>query len=166
MMTTNEIVSFLQEISTFKGMSNDQLQALADVCEVEAFSPGEFIFRQGDVGGAMYIVMVGRVALERELKNQNDTVSMNRVSPYGYFGEISLFHETPRSVTATAIADTKTLRVNNDDFTSFLRQYPDLLVKLNQVLSERLLEAYDKISEMTQHRKPRELRKLYDKLDF
>ncbi|OQY33597.1 MAG: hypothetical protein B6I38_03420 [Anaerolineaceae bacterium 4572_5.1] len=166
MMTTNEIVAFLQAVPTFKGMSSEQLKALAEVCEVKTFSMGENIFRQGDVGGAMYIVVEGRVVLERELKNKNDTISMNEVKSHGYFGEISLFHEAPRSVTATVFTETKILRVDNDDFTAFLRQYPDLLVKLNQVLSERLLEAYDKISEMTQYKKPRELRKLYDKLDF
>jgi CRP-like cAMP-binding protein len=59
-----------------------------------------------------------------------------------------------------------TLRIRREAFVDFARQYPDLLIELNQVLSQRLVEAYDKISEVTRNRKPRELRKLYDKLDF
>ena len=58
------------------------------------------------------------------------------------------------------------MSINRDDFSGFVRNYPDLLIELIQVLSQRLIEAYDKISEVTISRKPRELRKLYDKLDF
>jgi hypothetical protein len=49
---------------------------------------------------------------------------------------------------------------------AFAHQNPDLLLELNQILSQRLVEAHDKIAEVTSSRKPRELQKLYEKLDF
>jgi CRP-like cAMP-binding protein len=62
--------------------------------------------------------------------------------------------------------DTVILQVRREAFVAFARENPDLLVELNQILSQRLVEAHDKISEVTHSHKPRELRKLYEKLDF
>ena len=59
------------------------------------------------------------------------------------------------------------LQIKREAFVTFARQNPDLLIELNHVLALRLVEAYDTIAEMTRSRsKPRELRKLYEKLDF
>lgn len=166
MFSTTEKVTFLRNVSSFANLTEDQLGTLANICEERTFSQGEYIFRQGEAGGALYIVLSGRVAIEREIQQQTDSVSIMMVEPYDSLGEMSLFYDAPNSVTATVMADTKTLRMKNDDFITYAKQYPELLVELCQVLSKRLLEAYDKISEVTRTQKPRELRKLYDKLDF
>ena len=79
---------------------------------------------------------------------------------------MTLFSDSPYSVTATVLKNTTLLRVQRPSFVEFARNNPDLLIELNQVLSQRLEEAYDKISEITQNRKPRELRNIYEKLDF
>ncbi|MEA3350979.1 MAG: cyclic nucleotide-binding domain-containing protein [Chloroflexota bacterium] len=166
MISTREKIKFMKYVSSFKNLSEEQLGILADLCEEKSYPQGDLIFQQGDTGSALYIVIEGQVLLERELEQRTDTISMNMVKPYTSFGEISLFHDAPRSVTATAVQDVKLLRVDNENFLAFICKYPDLLLELNQVLSQRLLEAYDKISELMRLRKPRELHNLYDKLDF
>lgn len=130
------------------------------------FDAGAHIFKQGELGGALYIVVDGRVILEREINNQTDSISLNAVNPGEYFGEISLFLDAPRSVTATAMEPSKVIKLINKDFSQFASKYPALLIELNRILSLNLVEAHDKISEVTQTKKPRELHKLYDKLDF
>ncbi len=166
MLLTQEKVDFLKTISFFDRLHERQLQKLADICVENAYGKGEVIFQQGDVGGILYIVVEGQVLLERELDRQEDTISMSVVNPQTSFGEISLFYDAPRSVTATAMKNSKLLSMDNDDFKEFIRQYPDMLMEINQVLSQRLVEAHDKISEIARPHKPRELRKLYEKLDF
>ena len=166
MLSTEEKISFLKNVSSFKGLNSEQFETLAGMCGEETYPMGERIFSQGDAGGALYIVVEGQVALEREIRSQTDTVSLTMVKPGNYVGEISLFHDALRSVTATAIKDTVALKLDNSDFSDFAVKNPELLVKLNHILCQRLVEAYDKISEVTEHKKPRELRKLYEKLDF
>ena len=105
--------------------------------------------------------------LEREVTDKNETVSLTIIKSCEYFGLFSLFSQAPRSATATAMKDSVVLQIKREAFVTFARQNPDLLIELNHVLSKRLVEAYDKIAEMTRSRsKPRELRKLYEKLDF
>lgn len=166
MLSTDEKIEFLKHVSSFKGLTEEQFRTLADLCEEKSYTNGNYIFRQGDPGGALHIVVDGQVGMEREIQEQTDTISLTVVKPHACFGEMSLFHDAPRSISATAIMDTKTLRVDNDDFVEFASQYPELLVELNRVLCVRLIEAYDILSEVTSDHKPRELRKLYDKLDF
>jgi len=166
MLSMHEKVIFLKGVSSFTGLTVEQFERLAEICEEENFAAGDQIFRQDDPGGALYIVINGQVALEREIRCQTDTISLTIVKPNEYFGEMSLFHDSPRSVTATAFRDTMVLKLDNVDFVAFARQNPDLLVELNHILCQRLVEAYDKISEVTRNQKPLELRKLYEKLDF
>ncbi|OQY35963.1 MAG: hypothetical protein B6243_04095 [Anaerolineaceae bacterium 4572_5.2] len=166
MFSTQEEITFLETSSFLNKLNKQQLKELVAICAIETCTTGEVIFKQGDIGGVMYIVVEGKVLLERELDQRDDTISMNIVKPKTSFGEISLFVDAPRSVTASAMEDTKLLSIKNDDFIVFIRQYPDVLIELNQMLCQRLIEAYDKISEIAQPHKPRELRKLYEKLDF
>jgi len=166
MLSTDEKISFLKNVSSLKCLTVDQFETLAEKCEVQTYSTGEKIFSQGDEGGGLYIIVDGRVTLEREIRDQTDTISMTMVKNGAYFGEISLFHDAPRSVTALAMRETVVLLLEYEIFCSFCRNNPDLLVELNHVLCQRLVEAYDKISEITAHKKPRELQHLYDKLDF
>jgi CRP/FNR family cyclic AMP-dependent transcriptional regulator len=166
MLSKEQKVLFLKEVATFGKLSDQQFERLADFCREEIFKAGSPVFSQGDPGEALYIVVDGRVGVDREVTDKNDTVSLMVVKPHEYFGEMSLFHDAPRSVTATALRDTTTLTVSRDDFAEFVEMFPRILIDLNYLLCQRLVEAYDKISELKLSRKPRELRNLYDKLDF
>ena len=166
MLTIQEKVRFLRDIPTFDALTSKQIESLAALCETHTFTASSYIFRQGDLGNSLFVIVDGRVAIEREVSNETDTVSLTIVKPHEYFGEMSLFYDVPRSVTATTMQDTVVLQIRQDAFMAFARQNPDLLVELNQILSQRLVEAHDKIAEVTCNRKPRELRKLYEKLDF
>ena len=166
MLSVEEKIQFLREVPSFKSLSAEQIETLADFCKAVTFEAGSTIFRQGEIGNSLYIVVDGRVGIEREVADENDTVSVTMINPGEYLGFFSLFNQAPRSTTATAMADTVILQIEHDAFVAFALQNPELLAEINRVLVERLLEAYDKIAELTRKRKPRELRKLYDKLDF
>ena len=166
MLSAENKIQFLQDVYTFRSLSSEQISVLADLCETRIFRVGSFIFRQGDLDESIYIVVDGRVGIEREIKNSFSTVSLPAIRPQQYFGEMSLFYHAPRSVSATALADTVVLEIHRDAFVDFVGQYPDLLVEFNYVLSQRLAEAYDTISEIFPSQKPRELQRLYEKLDF
>ncbi len=165
-LSQEEIVGYLRRVSAFKKLVDEQAEELAKISQVRQFARGDELFKQGDKNGGVYIVVSGKVIIERELDRNNSSVSLMVAKPVESLGEMSLFVDAPRSVTATALENTVTLWIDNDDFVSFISRYPDLLLELCKVLSQRLVEAYDKIAEVTLNRKPRELRKLYDKLDF
>jgi hypothetical protein len=163
LLSTIERVIFLKEVSFFRDMTIDQLKVLASACQEELFEEGACIFEEGDTSDTLYVVVNGRVSIERETRRG----SFARLATLGartYFGEMALFDNSPRSATATALQDTLTLSLGREPLIALARQHPDLSLELIKVLSNRLREANDRITELTRSR-PRELQKLYDKFD-
>jgi CRP-like cAMP-binding protein len=161
MLTVEEKTNFLKDVSTFGTLSSGQVKAIAGVCEDKIYRTETTIFHQGDLDSSLYVVVDGLIAIEREVTDEDDNILLTVIKPHEYFGEISLFYRAPKSVTATAMQDTIILQIRRDVFLAFARQNPDLLMELNHVLSQRLIESLDKISELSHSRKPREFAKLY-----
>jgi HEAT repeat protein/ATP/ADP translocase len=164
MLSSIERIIFLKQVSFFEGMTIDQLKILANICEEEFFAEGTHIFQEGKPGGALYVVVSGRVAIERAGQRKGSVARLAVIEPRSYFGEMSLFDNSPHSASALAIQDTLTLRMRREPLVELVRQYPDLALILINVLSQRLREANERITQLTRS-KPRELHDLYDKLD-
>lgn len=163
LLSTIERILFLKEVPFFQGMTIEQLRVLATVCEEEFFAAEQRIFREGDPGGTLYCVVSGRVALEQE-KRKGSFARLSTVEAHGFFGEMNLFDDSPRSVAALAIQDTLMLRLRREPLVALVRQNPDLSLELINVLSGRLRELSDRMADLTRTR-PRELHRLYDRLD-
>ena len=163
LLSTIERILFLKEVPFFQGMTIEQLRVLATVCEEEFFAAEQRIFKEGDPGGALYCVVSGRVALEQE-KRKGAFARLATLEAHCYFGEMNLFDDSPRSVAALAIQDTLALRLRREPLIALARQYPDLSLELINVLSARLRELSDRMADLTRTR-PRELHRLYDRLD-
>jgi CRP/FNR family cyclic AMP-dependent transcriptional regulator len=164
LLSTIEKIIFLKEVPFFQGMTIDQLKVLANVCEEELFEKDGRIFNEGEPGGVLYVVVSGRVAIEREGRRKGSFARLATIESHSYFGEMSLFDNSPHSAMATAIQDTLTLQLRREPLIALARQHPDLSLELINVLSGRLREANDRIAELTRTR-PRELHKLFDKLE-
>ncbi len=163
LLSTIEKIIFLKEVPFFQGMTIYQLEVLANISEEKLFHEDERIFEEKDAGGALYVVVNGRVGIEQE-RRKGSYARLATLGPRAYFGETSLFDNSPRSSSAIAIQDTLTLRVRREPLIALARQYPDLSLELISVLSHRLRDANDRIADLTRTR-PRELQKLFDKFD-
>jgi CRP-like cAMP-binding protein/HEAT repeat protein len=163
-LSTIEKIIFLKEVPFFQGMTINQLEVLANICEEKLFEEEEWIFHQNDPGGALYVIVSGRVGIEQEKRKGASYARLSTLGPYSYFGEITLFDNSPRSASAIALQDTFTLRLRREPLIVLARQYPDVSLELIQTLSKRLRQANKRIAELTRTR-PRELQKIFDKLD-
>jgi CRP-like cAMP-binding protein len=151
-LSTIERIIFLNEATFFQGMTVDRLKALATICEEALFPEDAAIFNQGDPGGAMYVVVSGSVSIEEEGQDNGSTVPLATIDPFACFGEMSLFDNCPRSVTARANQDTMALRLRYEPLVALVRRHPDLGIKLINVLSQRLRDANDKIAQSSRSR--------------
>ncbi len=163
MLSTIERVIFLKQVPFFQGMTVDQLRVLANVCEERTYAPDNLIYSVGDPGGVLYVVVDGKVGIEHE-KRGGSVARLATLGSNSYFGEMDLFDDHPRSTSAVAVEATDVLELRREPLVELSRQYPDMSLELIKVLSARLREANDRIVELTRSR-PRELNRLYDKLD-
>lgn len=93
---------------------------------------GEVLFREGDAGAEMYVVVEGSISLTRGGREL-------AVMPAGkYFGEMSLLGNTPRSATAVAVESTRLAVINHDNFDLLVRENPVLVRGLLEELARRL----------------------------
>ena len=163
MLSPIEKVIFLKAIPIFQGLTVQQLESLANICEEQFFAQDERIFDQDDPGGSLYVVISGKVGIEL-LKRKRYYTRISTLEAYQYFGEMSLFDNSARSASATALQDTLVLRLRREPMMVLARQDPDFSLEIIRVLTERLRETNERVAELTRSQ-PTALKKLYDTLD-
>jgi CRP-like cAMP-binding protein len=107
MLLTVERVLFLKKVDVFAGIDDDALAGLAVPMQEREFRAGESIFREGDLGREMFIVLEGRVRIHRGEQ------TFDMVGSAGFFGELAALDPEPRSASATAVEDTRALALNH-----------------------------------------------------
>ncbi len=82
--------------------------------QVQRYSDGQVIVRQGDRGDEMYVVRSGKVRIYRDSDGDQTTLAV--LEPGAYFGEMALFDSQPRMATAAAHGDTEVRVVTKAEF--------------------------------------------------
>jgi CRP-like cAMP-binding protein len=159
-----ERIIFLKQVILFQSMTIDQLKILASICEDEYVAQDTVIFKEGDPGGVVYVVVTGRVGIEREGDRKGSVVRLATLEERASFGEMNLFENSLRSANAFAIEDSLLLKVRAEPFVALIRQHPDISLEVIKVLNVRLRDADDQIAHLTRAM-PRQLQKLYDNLE-
>lgn len=98
----------------------------------------DILFVEGDPGDRMYIVRSGKVRILKREGGQMNTLA--EFGPGGFFGEMSLLDNSPRSATVQACEDTELAVVDQPSLTKTLQSQPSWLSALLRVLTVRLRE--------------------------
>jgi CRP-like cAMP-binding protein len=64
-LTTIEKIIFLKSVDIFEHATIEQLGRIAGLTEEARFESGQTIFKEGDPGDALYLVLSGRVLIEK-----------------------------------------------------------------------------------------------------
>lgn len=100
--------------------------------EYQAFPRGQTIFREGEPGDRLYIVVEGQV----------DIVTGSRiletVEAGGILGEMALIDDKPRSATAIARTDCVLTPIGRQHFLTLVRHTPPFALQVMRVMAERL----------------------------
>jgi CRP/FNR family transcriptional regulator, cyclic AMP receptor protein len=132
----------LAGVGLFGDLDSDALQRLERLGRRRRFGPGEVIMRQGDGAIALFAVLSGRVQVSR-LGADGQEQALRTMGPGGYFGEMALLSNRPRSATVAASPDgeVECLVLHRLDFLEEVRRQPELAVRLLETLSRRLEDA-------------------------
>ena len=141
MYTTVEKVLFLQRVPVFASVPGEDLVTLARSAVVMTLHEGDVIFREGEPGGAMYLVISGSVRLTVRGRE------VAELSPNDVFGEQSIFDQEPRATTATVVKPTELLRVSAEDFHEAVRETVEIAEAVIRVLNRRLRETDRRLAE-------------------
>src|SRR4030065_2677711 len=101
------------------------------------YQNGERIIEAGSNETRMYIILEGEVQIS--LSDKIERIIVAKFKKGDFFGEISLFTNTPRSATATAVGNIKLAFIDNDEqLREFLIKNPVFAAKMVHTLAKRL----------------------------
>ena len=132
---TVEKILFLKSAPVFERVSGEDLAALARVAEVETYSAGQAVFREGDIGDALYVLVRGKVSIA---SGGEQLAELGRGEA---FGEMAVLDEAPRSATAVAVEETEVLRIGSEEFYEILHEQVEIAEGVIRMLTRRLREA-------------------------
>jgi len=136
MLSVMEIILALKSTPLFRNVPGEGLKRLSDFIQEKEVSAGEVVFREEDFGDEMYLVRSGSVAIHQELGEGPSLVET--VEAGGYFGEMAIIDDLPRTATATAEADTSLLVLHKNDFRTAVQDYPDIAFEIFREFTRRL----------------------------
>jgi NADH dehydrogenase len=102
----------------------------------EHFEPHQIIFRQGDRGDRLYVIVEGEVELFQEGPGQTPQ-RLARLGPGECFGEMALVDDQPRTATARSIAKANLLSVDRHAFRELFAHHPPLRRMFQALIAER-----------------------------
>lgn len=109
-----EKVIFLKSVDIFSHASIEELGRVAALTEEAYFEPGETIYRDGDPIDAIYLILKGRVAVERNGKVIRD------VGERQAFGTVAALDLKPAIHTVRAVDPVSALKLNTQDLQDLL----------------------------------------------
>ncbi len=121
----------------FHGLSPEAIDEIIAPLVRCHLDPGDVLFREGDTGEAMYLVMSGIIEIYTTRAGEN--VTIRTFMPGTYFGELSLLGQQTRSASARAIEDTVLLEVNGEALGQITRNHPPVITNIGRVLADQLV---------------------------
>ncbi|HUV52922.1 MAG TPA: Crp/Fnr family transcriptional regulator [Dehalococcoidia bacterium] len=124
----------------FSRLNDEELVELAALASERSLAPGEFVFWDGDAPDWFYIVAEGQVkALKHSSSGKEFIIAF--FGPGEMFGEVAVFENKPYPASAQAVSETRVLGIKREDFLSFLKNRPQVALRIINVLGGRLRDA-------------------------
>ncbi len=112
-----DLCSILTEIELFNGLTRDELEEIAQICEEHVYRHADVIAIQGDKGDEFFIITEGYVEIAIDDRRQPGTKRIVANLGAGQIiGEMGLVDQGPRSATVSAIEEpTRVQGIRYDD---------------------------------------------------
>jgi len=111
--------------------------------EAKRFTPGQFVFKAGDRGDTMYVVMEG------EVKVLVGSTTVEIAGPGSIVGEMALIDNEPRSATVVAKTHCRLVAVDQGQFQYMVSQGPFFALQVMKVMADRLRKTNEKVRAKT-----------------
>ena len=123
----------LRGIPLFAGLSKRELRVVGEIVHQRSYQAGEFIFKKGQPGAAMFIITAGGVDII-DHGTDEDTV-LASIGAGTFFGELALLDDSPRSASAMATQATEIYAFFRGDFLDLLKSAPQIGAKVYRELA-------------------------------
>jgi len=137
-----ELLDRLRKVSLFQGFTDAEMIRLLRIIQVRQFIANQYVFREGEPGDKMYVLVSGLVEIRQTRDGQEKTLV--QMKPGDCFGEMAIIDSGPRSADAFVVATCMVIEVKaetihqNDDWIALklVRQLAILLTQKIRRMSQ------------------------------
>ena len=142
------VTDLLRNVAIFKDLDEPELVEVAEKCKDEKFKAGEYIFREGEAGNRLYLIVDGEVRISRDVPGSGEE-ALAVLKPGALFGEMSVFDRSERSTHAISHGGCTLLTITRPDFEMLLDFNREIAYKVLwacvRLLSGRLRQTNDSL---------------------
>ncbi|MDX9800052.1 MAG: Crp/Fnr family transcriptional regulator [Spirochaetia bacterium] len=132
-------VEFISTVALFQGLSDQEIDALNCAAVEKKYFSGQFIKKEFEESGTLYLLRKGRVKLTKSSYNgKEQTIQMYK--PGEMIGLFALFTGVPFPANAVAIEDSVVLLFSRKNLEKTAKLAPSLMVNLFFALAMRMNE--------------------------
>ena len=127
---------FLASVPIFTGLATELREEIASRAKHVEVPAGRWLFRQGDRGDTLFVILAGRLEVLTEADDL--LLPIRELSRGSTFGELALLTDEPRSASVRALRDCELLALNRETFVELLRTEPDFALGLTLAMGRQL----------------------------
>lgn len=124
------VSDLLKNVAIFKDLDDGELERVAEVCREMSFEGGDYVFREGESGNRLYLILEGEVRISRTIPGSGEE-ALAILKAGALFGEMSVFDRSERSTDAISNGGCKCLTIGRSDF--------ELLLDFNREIAYKVL---------------------------
>ena len=131
----------------FAALDDEAASTLMQSMTQRHLERGDVLFNEGDQGDRLYVIGEGKIKLGRRSSDGRENL-VAILGPGEMFGELSLFDPGPRTMTATAVAETQLMGIGHDDLSGLLAGRPEVAKVLLAALAKRLRRTNENLADL------------------
>jgi len=147
----NEQVAALKSMELCRTLSGAEFDAFAEIVEARNVAANTDLFREGDPGDGLYLVISGEIKVTKRTPGGEHLLA--RLGPGGMLGEMSLVTADARSATGRVLAESRVLHVPAARFRALLAADSvaahKIVAAIAEVLARRLAAMNGVVLELT-----------------
>ena len=131
----------------FSALDDAEASSLRESMVLVKVSKGNTLFKEGDDGNRLYVVLEGKLKLGITSNDGRENL-LSILGPGEMFGELSLFDPGPRTATATAVTDARLLSLAHDQVIGWVSEHPKVSLQLLGRLAQRLRRSNEVLADL------------------
>ncbi|MBI4868494.1 MAG: Crp/Fnr family transcriptional regulator [Candidatus Wallbacteria bacterium] len=134
-----EKLVFLRQAPLLRELPSEELLLAARLAREVELPASEVLFREGEPGGTMYVVVSGAVRITTRQTGSECELAV--MGPGAILGEMSIFADEVRSATATAAEPVGLLSFDGAGITELVMEHPSIALAFLKQMAARVMQA-------------------------
>ena len=137
----------VRQAPLFSALEDADVEALRATMTSTHVPRGAVLFREGERGDRLYVIVSGKMKLGRSSADGRENL-VAVLGPGELLGELTVFDPGERNASATAVANTELIGLTHEQLSAFLAEHPQVARALLAALARRLRRTNDSLADL------------------